>query len=84
MFSPALSPIIALSFCARVLKCKSGRPAAWQVMFQALISISEVKGQDDIFCPAAVPVTYMLPVEDVTLLRGPPSLLSKPIMNQSP
>lgn len=52
-------------------------------MFQALISISEVKGQGDIFCPVAVPVTYMLPVEDVTLLRGPPSLLSKLIMNQS-
>lgn len=52
-------------------------------MFLALISISEVKGQDDIFCPAAVTVTYMLPVQDGTLLRGPPSLSSKLIMNQS-
>lgn len=52
-------------------------------MLLALISISEVKGRDDIFCPAAVTVTYMLPVQDGTLLRGPPSLSSKLIMNQS-
>lgn len=83
MFSLALSPIIALSFYSHVLKCKSSSPAAWQVMFLALISISQVKGQDDIFCPAVMTVTYMLPVQDGTLLRGPPSLSSKLIMNQS-
>lgn len=52
-------------------------------MLLALISISEVKGRDDIFCPAVVTVTYILPVQDGTLLRGPPSLSSKLIMNQS-
>lgn len=83
MFSLALSPIITLSFHSCVLKCKSSRPAAWQVMFLALISISEVKGRHDIFCPAVTTVTYMLPVQDGTLLRGPPSLSSKLIMNQS-
>lgn len=83
MFSLALSPIIVLSFYFCILRCKSRSPGVWQVMFLALISISEVKGRDDIFCPAAVTVTYMLPVQDGTLLRGPPSLSSKLIMNQS-
>lgn len=62
MFSLALSPIITPSSCSGVLKCKSSSPAAWQVMFLALISISEVKGRHDIFHPAAVTVTYTLPV----------------------
>lgn len=84
IFSLALSPIIARSlYSSCVLKCTSSSPAVWQVMLLALISISEVKGRDDIFCPAAVTVTYMLPVQDGTLLRGPPSLSSKLIMNQS-
>lgn len=52
-------------------------------MFLALISISEVKGRHDIFCPAAATVPRVLPVQDGTFLRGPPSLLSKLIMNQS-
>lgn len=83
IFSLALSPIIALPSTLAFLKCKSSSPAVWQVMLLALISISEVKGRDDIFCPASVTVTYMLPVQDGTLLRGPPSLSSKLIMNQS-
>lgn len=83
MFSLALSPIIALSLYSCVLKCKSSSPAVWQVMFLALISISEVKGRNDVFCPATVTVTYMLPVQDGTLLQGPPSLSGKLIMNQS-
>lgn len=40
-------------------------------MFLALISVPEVKGRDYIFCPAAVTVTYMLPVQDGTLLATP-------------
>lgn len=52
-------------------------------MFLALISISKVKGQDDVFSPAVVSVTYMVPVQDGTLLQDPPSLSSKLMMNQS-
>lgn len=63
------------------LRCGRSIPAARQVMSPDLISISEAKGRDDIFCPAAATPTDVLEVKDGALLRAPPSLSSKPIMN---